>query len=59
MSAIAALSVGGANFSTGWTILAVICVALNLYMLYVLVRHHQETEKEGRGERVVSRSKVR
>jgi putative exporter of polyketide antibiotics len=53
------LSVGGANFSTGWTILAVICVALNLYMLYVLVRHHQETEKEGRGERVVSRSKVR
>jgi hypothetical protein len=48
MSAIAALSVGGANFSTGRTILAVICVVFNIYALYVLVRHHRETEKKKR-----------
>jgi putative exporter of polyketide antibiotics len=50
MSAIATSSVGGAGFSTGWTILAAICVVFNIYALYVLVRHHRETEKKGRSE---------
>jgi putative exporter of polyketide antibiotics len=50
MSAIAASSVGGAGFSTGNIILVVICVVANIYMVYVLVRHHRETEKKGRGE---------
>jgi putative exporter of polyketide antibiotics len=48
MGVIATSSVGGAGFSTGWTILAMICVALNIYMLRVLVRHHRETEKKKR-----------
>jgi hypothetical protein len=48
MSTIATSSVGGAGFSAGMTILAVICVALNIYMLRVLVHHHRETEKRKR-----------
>jgi hypothetical protein len=48
MGVIATSSVGGAGFSPGMTILAVICVAFNIYMLRVLVRHHRETEKKKR-----------
>ena len=48
MSAIAALSVGGAGFSTGNIILVVICVVANIYMVYVLVHLPRETEKKKR-----------
>jgi hypothetical protein len=48
MSAIATLSVGGAGFSAGWTILAVICVVFNIYMVYVLAHLPRETEKKKR-----------